>query len=172
MPLGFWGDESGERYRAAYFERFPGVWAHGDFASWTTHGGMIIHGRSDTTLNPGGIRIGTAEIYRQVEQIPEVVESLVFGQEWEGDTRIVLLVRLAETTQPEKLCFRFVLTLILMRKRLVIYENTRHDEAGREIWTVRLKGREERLDVIDPKPTDEQIASVREQLGQILNEDA
>jgi acetoacetyl-CoA synthetase len=96
MPLGFWGDETGERYRAAYFERFPGVWAHGDFASWTPHGGVVIHGRSDTTLNPGGIRIGTAEIYRQVEQIPEVVESLVFGQEWEGATRIVLLLRLAE----------------------------------------------------------------------------
>ncbi len=96
MPLGFWGDDSGERYRAAYYERFPGVWAHGDFASWTPHGGVVIHGRSDTTLNPGGVRIGTAEIYRQVEQVPEVVESLVFGQEWDGDTRIVLLVRLAD----------------------------------------------------------------------------
>jgi len=98
MPLGFWADDDGTRYRAAYYERFadvPGaVWAHGDFASWTEHGGMVIHGRSDTTLNPGGVRIGTAEIYRQVERLPQVLESLVFGQEWEGDTRIVLLVRL------------------------------------------------------------------------------
>ena len=89
----------GPKYRAAYFERFEptgSVWAHGDFASWTTHGGMVIHGRSDTTLNPGGVRIGTAEIYRQVEHVPGVVESLVFGQEHDGDTRIVLLVRCAE----------------------------------------------------------------------------
>ena len=96
MPLGFWGDPDGARYHAAYYERFAGVWAQGDFASWTKHGGMVIHGRSDTTLNPGGVRIGTAEIYRQVERSPEVLESLVFGQEWEGDTRIVLLVRLAD----------------------------------------------------------------------------
>ena len=95
IPLGFWGDD-GTRFRAAYFDRFPGVWAHGDFASWTKHGGMVIHGRSDTTLNPGGVRIGTAEIYRQVEQLPQIVESLVFGQEWDDDTRIVLLVRLAD----------------------------------------------------------------------------
>ena len=97
-PLGFWGDgalgEVGPRYSGAYFERFDGVWAHGDFASWTVHGGMVIHGRSDTTLNPGGVRIGTAEIYRQVEQIPEVLESLVFGREVDGDVQIVLLVRL------------------------------------------------------------------------------
>jgi acetoacetyl-CoA synthetase len=96
MPLGFWGDEDGSRYRKAYFSGFPGVWTHGDFASWTVHGGMQVHGRSDTTLNPGGVRIGTAEIYRVVEQVPEVMESLVFGQSWEDDVRIVLLVRLAE----------------------------------------------------------------------------
>jgi len=95
MPLGFWNDPDGSRYRAAYFERFPGVWHHGDFAEWTAHGGMIIHGRSDATLNPGGVRIGTAEIYRQVEQIPEVVEALAIGQDWQGDVRIVLFVRLA-----------------------------------------------------------------------------
>lgn len=83
-----------------------------------------------------------------------------------------LLLRLADTTEPAKLCFRFVLALILMRKRLVIYDNTRHDEAGREIWTLRLRGRDEVIEVVDPKPTDEQIASVREQLGQILNEEA
>jgi acetoacetyl-CoA synthetase len=100
MPLGFWGDgplgQVGPKYRAAYFERIPGVWAQGDFATWTEHGGMVIHGRSDTTLNPGGVRIGTAEIYRQVEGVPEVLESLVFGQQVGNDVRIVLLVRLAD----------------------------------------------------------------------------
>ena len=95
-PVGFWGDGDGSAYRHAYFERFPGVWAHGDFASWTEHGGMVIHGRSDATLNASGVRIGTAEIYRQVEQLPEVLESIAVGQEWEGDTRIVLFVRLTD----------------------------------------------------------------------------
>ncbi len=95
MPLEFWNDADGSKYTAAYFAKFPNVWAHGDFASWTEHGGMVVHGRSDTTLNPGGVRIGTAEIYRVVEQIPSVLESLVFGQAWDNDTRIVLLVRLA-----------------------------------------------------------------------------
>jgi len=92
MPIGFWGDATGEKYRAAYFERFPGVWAHGDFAEETAHGGFIIHGRSDATLNPGGVRIGTAEIYRQVETLAEVVESVAIGQEWEDDVRVVLFV--------------------------------------------------------------------------------
>ncbi|MGD9703558.1 MAG: acetoacetate--CoA ligase [Acidimicrobiia bacterium] len=96
MPLGFWGDADGSRYRAAYFERFPGVWAHGDFASWTPHGGMVIHGRSDATLNSAGVRIGTAEIYRAVENLPEIVEAIAVGQEHDGDTRIVLFVRMAE----------------------------------------------------------------------------
>ena len=96
MPIGFWNDDDGSRYSAAYFERFPGVWHHGDFAEETASGGFIIHGRSDATLNPGGVRIGTAEIYRQVEQLREVRESLVIGQEWQGDTRIVLFVVLAE----------------------------------------------------------------------------
>ena len=96
MPLGFWGDASGERYHAAYFARYPDVWAHGDFASWTEHGGMVIHGRSDATLNPGGVRIGTAEIYRVVESMPEVLEALAFGQQWHDDVRIVLLVRLVD----------------------------------------------------------------------------
>jgi acetoacetyl-CoA synthetase len=100
MPLGFWGDgplgEVGPKYRAAYFERFgPSVWAHGDFATWTPHGGMVIHGRSDTTLNPGGVRIGTAEIYRQVERVEGIEEALVFGQHVDDDVRIVLLVRLS-----------------------------------------------------------------------------
>ena len=96
MPLGFWADESGERYRKAYFSGFPGVWTHGDYASTTQHGGFVIHGRSDATLNAGGVRIGTAEIYRQVESLPEVEESLAVGQEWDGDTRIVLFVVLAD----------------------------------------------------------------------------
>jgi len=95
MPVAFWNDPDGARYRAAYFERFPGIWCHGDFAEWTEHGGIIIHGRSDATLNPGGVRIGTAEIYRQVEQIPEVIEALAIGQDYAGDVRVVLFVRLA-----------------------------------------------------------------------------
>jgi len=98
MPVAFWNDAEGSNYRAAYFERYPGVWRHGDWAQLTDHGGMIITGRSDATLNPGGVRIGTAEIYRQVEQLPEVIESLVVGQDIEAngavDTRIVLFVRL------------------------------------------------------------------------------
>jgi acetoacetyl-CoA synthetase len=96
MPVKFWNDAGGKKYHAAYFERFPNVWCHGDFAEWTKHGGMIIHGRSDATLNPGGVRIGTAEIYAQVEQIPEIVEAIAIGQEWDRDVRIVLFVRLKE----------------------------------------------------------------------------
>jgi acetoacetyl-CoA synthetase len=96
MPVAFWDDPGGARYHAAYFDVFPGVWRHGDWARLTSHDGLVILGRSDATLNPGGVRIGTAEIYRQVEQLPEVLESLVVGQEWEGDVRIVLFVRLRE----------------------------------------------------------------------------
>jgi acetoacetyl-CoA synthetase len=92
MPIGFWNDPDGKKYRAAYFERFENVWHHGDFAEWTEHGGMIIHGRSDATLNPGGVRIGTAEIYRQVEQLEEIQESIVIGQQWDNDVRVVLFV--------------------------------------------------------------------------------
>lgn len=91
----FWNDPEGAKYRAAYFERFDNVWCHGDFAEWTEHGGIIIHGRSDATLNPGGVRIGTAEIYNQVEQMEEVAEALCIGQDWEDDVRVVLFVRLA-----------------------------------------------------------------------------
>ncbi len=96
MPVCFWNDPEGRRYRAAYFERFAGVWTHGDWAEITAHGGFVIHGRSDATLNPGGVRIGTAEIYRQVERIPEVLEALAVGQRWKGDERVVLFVRLRE----------------------------------------------------------------------------
>ena len=95
-PIGFWNDPDGARYRAAYFEKFPGVWAHGDFAEFTEHGGMIVHGRSDAVLNPGGVRIGTAEIYRQVESIDAVVEGLCVAQDWRDDVRIVLFVVLRE----------------------------------------------------------------------------
>ncbi|NJN45841.1 MAG: acetoacetate--CoA ligase [Candidatus Competibacteraceae bacterium] len=96
MPIGFWNDPDGAKYRAAYFERFPGVWCHGDYVELTEHQGLIIYGRSDAVLNPGGVRIGTAEIYRQVEQLPEVVEALVIGQDWEDDVRVVLFVRLRD----------------------------------------------------------------------------
>jgi acetoacetyl-CoA synthetase len=92
MPIGFWNDADGKKYRSAYFARFDNIWHHGDFAEWTEHGGMIIQGRSDATLNPGGVRIGTAEIYRQVEQLEEVQESIVIGQDWEHDVRVVLFV--------------------------------------------------------------------------------
>lgn len=102
MPVGFWNDPDGSRYHDAYFNRFPNIWCHGDFAEITALGGFAIYGRSDTTLNPGGVRIGTAEIYRQVEQLPEVVESLVIGQDWAGDTRVVLFVKLQDGQQLEE----------------------------------------------------------------------
>jgi acetoacetyl-CoA synthetase len=94
MPIMFWNDPGRGKYRAAYFERFDNIWCHGDFAEWTSHGGLVIHGRSDATLNPGGVRIGTAEIYNQVEQMEEVAEALCIGQDWEDDVRVVLFVRL------------------------------------------------------------------------------
>ena len=96
MPVGFWNDPDGAKYHAAYFDRFANTWCHGDFVELTASEGVIIHGRSDAVLNPGGVRIGTAEIYRQVEQLPEVLESLVIGQEWEHDVRVVLFVKLRE----------------------------------------------------------------------------
>jgi acetoacetyl-CoA synthetase len=96
MPVGFWNDPDGARYRSAYFDRFENVWCHGDFAEWTVHGGLVIHGRSDATLNPGGVRIGTAEIYNQVETLDEIVEAICIGQEWDDDVRVVLFVKLAE----------------------------------------------------------------------------
>jgi len=95
-PVGFWNDPDNARYRAAYFEKYPGVWAHGDFAELRRTGGVVIHGRSDAVLNPGGVRIGTAEIYRQVEKLDEVVESIAIGQDWEDDVRVVLFIVLRE----------------------------------------------------------------------------
>jgi len=96
MPVGFWNDPDGAKYHAAYFERYPNIWCHGDYMELTPRGSCIIYGRSDTVLNPGGVRIGTAEIYRQVEQLDEVVESLVIGQDWDHDVRVVLFVKLRE----------------------------------------------------------------------------
>ncbi|WP_433689395.1 acetoacetate--CoA ligase [Pseudomonas monteilii] len=96
MPLGFWHDPDGSRYRDAYFSQYPGVWAQGDYAEQRTHGGLVIHGRSDAVLNPGGVRIGTAEIYRQVEKVEQVLESVAVGQDWQGDVRVVLFVRLQD----------------------------------------------------------------------------
>ena len=96
MPVCFWGDEDGSRYQAAYFEQFPGIWAHGDYVAKTENGGYVIQGRSDATLNPGGVRIGTSEIYRQVEGLDEVLESICIGQDWEDDVRVVLFVKLRE----------------------------------------------------------------------------
>ena len=106
-PIGFWNDDDGSRYHAAYFDSWPGVWAHGDYGEVTANGGYIIHGRSDAVLNPGGVRIGTAEIYRQVERVEEVVESIVIGQQWQDDVRVVLFVVLREgVSLSDELCDR------------------------------------------------------------------
>jgi acetoacetyl-CoA synthetase len=96
MPVMFWNDPDGSKYHNAYFARFDNIWCHGDFAEITDHDGMIIHGRSDATLNPGGVRIGTAEIYAQVEQIPDVVEAIAVGQDFDNDVRVILFVRLRQ----------------------------------------------------------------------------
>ncbi|MGH8189687.1 MAG: AMP-binding enzyme, partial [Steroidobacteraceae bacterium] len=96
VPIGFWGDTDGSRLHATYFARYPNVWWHGDLATVTERGGLIVHGRSDAVLNPGGVRIGTAEIYRQVEKVPEVAEAIAIAQDWHGDVRIVLFVKLRE----------------------------------------------------------------------------
>ena len=96
MPIGFWNDDKGEKYHSAYFDTFDNIWAHGDYAEVTENDGLIIHGRSDAVLNPGGVRIGTAEIYRQVEKVDQVMESLCIGQDWQDDVRVVLFVRMKE----------------------------------------------------------------------------
>ena len=115
-PVGFWNDPDNARYRAAYFEKYPGIWAHGDFAELRRTGGIVIHGRSDAVLNPGGVRIGTAEIYRQVEKLDEVVESIAVGQDWEDDVRVVLFVVLRDGVQLDD--------ALRDRIRRVIRENT------------------------------------------------
>ena len=120
MPVGFWGDHDGSRYRAAYFERFPGVWTHGDWTTLCSDGSLIIGGRSDAVLNPGGVRIGTAEIYRQVEALPQVRESICVGQSWDDDVRVVLFVVLAQgMTLDEGLCTQ-------IRQRLREQASPRH----------------------------------------------
>jgi acetoacetyl-CoA synthetase len=96
MPIFFWKDFDGEKYHDAYFDKFPGVWTHGDFIEITERGGVIVYGRSDTVLNPGGVRIGTSEIYRPVEEMNEIVDSLVIAQPWKSDVRIVLFVVLQD----------------------------------------------------------------------------
>jgi acetoacetyl-CoA synthetase len=96
MPIGLWNDANGEKLRQSYFELFPGVWAQGDYAEELAHGAMLIHGRSDAVLNPGGVRIGTAEIYRQVEKVAQILDSVVIGQQWQDDVRVVLFVRLQD----------------------------------------------------------------------------
>jgi acetoacetyl-CoA synthetase len=96
MPVGFWNDADGTKNKNAYFSKVENVWCHGDHALLTEHDGIVIYGRSDAVLNPGGVRIGTAEIYRQVEQLPEVLESIAVGQEWDNDVRVILFVRLRE----------------------------------------------------------------------------
>ncbi|SPF34132.1 Acetyl-coenzyme A synthetase 1 (fragment) [Syntrophobacter sp. SbD1] len=112
MPVGFWNDPEGKKYRSAYFESYPGVWSHGDYIQITEHGGVIVYGRSDATLNPGGVRIGTAEIYRQVETIPEIIDSLVIGQDWENDVRVVLFLKLRQECElDDKLIMRIKSTI-------------------------------------------------------------
>jgi acetoacetyl-CoA synthetase len=99
MPLFFWNDKNNQKYHDAYFNKFPNVWCHGDYVMKTENNGFIIFGRSDATLNPGGVRIGTAEIYRQVEQLEEIIEGLVVGQIWNSDTRVILFVRLSHNIE-------------------------------------------------------------------------
>lgn len=94
MPIGFYNDSDGQKYFEAYYNVFDNVWVHGDFAEITDHGGIVIHGRSDAILNPGGVRIGTAEIYRQVEKIDDVLDCVAIGQAWQDDIRVVLFVKL------------------------------------------------------------------------------
>ena len=127
-PVAFWNDPDGARYRAAYFERFPGVWAHGDFAELTKDGGMVIYGRSDAVLNPGGVRIGTAEIYRQVEKLDEVLESIAIGQSWEDDVRVVLFVVLKEGIELDE--------ALAARIRKTVRENTTPRHVPAKILTV------------------------------------
>jgi acetoacetyl-CoA synthetase len=116
MPVSFWSDPDNAKYHAAYFERFPGVWAHGDYAEITGRRGMLIHGRSDAVLNPGGVRIGTSEIYRQVEKLDEVLESIAIGQDWDDDVRVVLFVVLGDGVELDD--------ALQQRIRKVIRDNT------------------------------------------------
>jgi acetoacetyl-CoA synthetase len=112
MPVAFLSDPDGSKYHAAYFDKFPNTWCHGDHATLNARGGLVIHGRSDATLNPGGVRIGTAEIYRQVEKLPEVLESLAVGQEWDNDVRVILFVRLRPELQLDEALSKLIKSTI------------------------------------------------------------
>jgi acetoacetyl-CoA synthetase len=116
MPVGFWNDPDGQKYHDAYFARFENIWCHGDYAELTPRGGLVIYGRSDAVLNPGGVRIGTAEIYRQVEKLDEILESIVVGQAWDNDVRVVLFVKLRDGVTLDD--------ALQKRIRQVIRENT------------------------------------------------
>jgi acetoacetyl-CoA synthetase len=120
MPIGFWNDPDGQQYQAAYFERFRGVWHHGDYAALTEHHGIAIYGRSDAVPNPGGVRVGTAEIYAAVESLDEVAEALAIGQDWQSDVRIVLFVRLKPNVQLDDALRK------RMRDRIRTYTTARH----------------------------------------------
>ena len=122
-PVGFWNDPNDEKYKAAYFERYPNIWVHGDYAQTTQNGGYIIHGRSDAVLNPGGVRIGTAEVYRQVEQFDEVVDAVCVGQQWQDDVRVVLFVVMRE---PRTLTERLIRAIKL---RIREFASPRHTPA-------------------------------------------
>ncbi|MHB8918412.1 MAG: acyl-CoA synthetase family protein, partial [Desulfocucumaceae bacterium] len=129
MPAGFWDDPDMKKYRGSYFDVYENIWRHGDFIEITTGGGVIIYGRSDATLNPGGVRIGTAEIYRQVESIPEILDSLVVGQDWDNDVRVILFVKLAQGVE---------LTDSLVKKiKVQIRENTTPRHVPAKIATVK-----------------------------------
>lgn len=122
-PIGFWNDPDEQKYRAAYFDRFPNIWVHGDYAEITQHNGYIIHGRSDAVLNPGGVRIGTAEIYRQVEHFDEIVDAVCVGQQWQDDVRVILFVMMrSETSLDDELSER-------IRKRIRQFASPRHTPA-------------------------------------------
>jgi acetoacetyl-CoA synthetase len=112
MPVGFWNDPQGSKYHDAYFARFPNIWCHGDYMELTERDTCVIYGRSDAVLNPGGVRIGTAEIYRQVERLNEVMESLVIGQDWDNDVRVVLFVRLREGVSLDEALIKKIKTQI------------------------------------------------------------
>ncbi|XP_014680509.1 PREDICTED: acetyl-coenzyme A synthetase 1-like, partial [Priapulus caudatus] len=112
MPIYFWNDPNNEKYYNAYFSTYENIWCHGDFVKETENGGLIFYGRSDTVLNPGGVRIGTAEIYRQVEKLDEVLESIVIGQNWQDDVRIVLFVKLAVELQLDEALIQKIKTQI------------------------------------------------------------
>ena len=131
MPVYFWNDPDGDKYHRAYFDVYPGVWRHGDFIEITEHNGVIVYGRSDATLNPGGVRIGTAEIYRQMAAMEEIADSLVIGQDWKDDVRVVLFVKLAEGEELtdelqdriKKTIRRIVLSLAFFIERIPVFHS-------------------------------------------------